>query len=83
MIEVPLTEAQYAAAGQRLAAYGVNLTGPSGTLTRDGVTARYSYANNLLTLEVIKKPALLPVSVIESQLRSYLQKGLAELNRTA
>jgi hypothetical protein len=83
MVEVPLTEAQFAAASQRLTAYGVNLTGTSGTLTRDGVTARYNYANNLLTIEVIKKPALLPVSLVESQLRNYIQKGLAELNRTA
>lgn len=79
MVEVPLTEAQFAAAGQRLAAYGVSLTAPSGTLTREGITARYTYANNLLTIEVIKKPALLPVSLIESQLRNYIQKGLAEL----
>jgi hypothetical protein len=79
MVEVPLTEAQFAAAGERLAAYGVNLTGASGTLSRQGITARYSYANNLLTIEVIKKPGLLPLSLVESQLRNYIQKGLAEL----
>jgi hypothetical protein len=83
MIEVPLTEAQFAAASQRLQAYGVNLTGPSGTLSRDGITARFSYANNLLTIEVIDKPFFIPLSVIESQMRSYIQKGLDELNRTA
>ena len=83
MVEVTLTEAQFAAAGQRLAAYGVNLTGTSGTLTREGITARYNYANNLLTIEVIKKPALLPMSLIESQLRAYIQKGIAELHRNA
>lgn len=79
MVEVPLTEAQFAAASQRLASHGVNLTGTSGELSRDGITARYSYANDVLTIEVIKKPALMPVSLIESQLRSYIQKGLAEL----
>jgi hypothetical protein len=83
MIEVPLTEAQFAAASQRLQAYGVNLTVPSGTLSRDGITARFSYANNLLTIEVIDKPFFIPLSVIESQMRSYIQKGLDELNRTA
>jgi hypothetical protein len=83
MIEVPLTEAQFAVASQRLQAYGVNLTGPSGTLSRDGITARFSYANNLLTIEVIDKPFFIPLSVIESQMRSYIQKGLDELNRTA
>jgi hypothetical protein len=79
MVEVPLTEAQFAAASQRLAAYGVSLTERSGTLTREGITARYNYANDLLTIEVIKKPALIPVSLIESQLRNYIQKGLTEL----
>jgi hypothetical protein len=83
MIEVPLTEAQFAAASQRLQAYGVNLAGSSGTLSRDGITARYNYANNLLTIEVIEKPFFLPISVIESQMRSYIQKGLAELDRSA
>ena len=83
MIEVPLTEAQFAAAAQRLQAYGVNLTGTSGTLSRTGVTARYSYANNLLTIEIIDKPAFMPLSLIESQMRSYIQKGLAELDRPA
>jgi len=83
MIEVPLTEAQFAAASQRLQAHGVNLTGSSGTLSRDGITARYSYANNLLTIEVIEKPFFVPLTVVESQMRSYIQKGLAELDRSA
>lgn len=83
MVEVPLTEAQFAAAAQRLQAYGVDLTGRSGTLSRNGVTARYSYANDLLTIEVIEKPFFMPLSVIESQMRSYIEKGLAELQRSA
>lgn len=83
MIEVPLTEAQFAAAAQRLQANGVNLTGTTGTLSRDGITARYNYANGVLTIEILDKPFFLPVGVIESQMRSYIQKGLDELNRTA
>lgn len=79
MIEVPLTEAQFAAASQRLQAYGVNLTGATGTLSRDGIEARYNYANGVLTIEIIKKPFFLPTSAIETQMRSYIQKGLAEL----
>jgi hypothetical protein len=81
MIEVPLTEAQFAAASQRLEALGVKLTGPSGTLSRDGITARYNYANALLTIEVIEKPFFLPLSAVESQMRSFIQKGLAELDK--
>jgi len=82
MIEIPLTEAQFAAAAQRLRAYGVDLTGTSGTLSRDGITARYSYAAGKLTIEVVDKPFFLPLSAIESQMRSYIRKGLDELDRT-
>lgn len=83
MVEVPLTEAQFAAASQRLQAYGVNLTGSSGTLSREGITARYSYTNGVLTIEILEKPFFLPLHLIESQMRSYIQKGLDELNRSA
>ncbi len=83
MIEVPLTEAQFAAASERLKGYGVDLAARSGTLSRDGITARYNYANNLLTIEIIKKPFYLPASAIETQMRSYIQKGLADLDGTA
>jgi hypothetical protein len=37
----------------------------------------------VLAIEVVDKPFFLPVSVIEAQMRSYVQKGLAELNRPA
>jgi len=81
MIEVPLTEAQFAAAAQRLQAYGVNLTGTSGTLSREGITARYNYADGKLTIEILDKPFFLPLSVVESTMRGYIQKGLAELDK--
>jgi hypothetical protein len=81
MIEVPLTEAQFVAAAERLRAYGVDLADRSGTLSRDGVTARYLYADGKLTIEILDKPFFLPLSVIESQMRGYIQKGLAELDR--
>jgi hypothetical protein len=83
MIEVPLSEAQFDEASRRLQAAGVNINGPSGTLSRNGITAKYSYANGVLTIEVVDKPFLLPLSVIESQMRGYIEKGLAELNRPA
>ncbi len=83
MIEVPLTEAQFAAAAERLRANGVDLADRTGTLSRDGVTARYNYSNEKLTIEILDKPFFLPLSLIESQMRSYIQKGLEELDRPA
>ena len=83
MVEVPLTEAQFAAAAKRLRDYGVDLSGPSGTINREGITARYNYADGKLTIEILDKPFFLPLSLVESQMRSYIQKGLDELNRPA
>ncbi|HTV08460.1 MAG TPA: hypothetical protein VMD97_05395 [Candidatus Aquilonibacter sp.] len=83
MIEVPLTEAQFEEASRRLREAGVNISGPSGTLSREGITAKYSYGNGVLVIEVVEKPFFLPLSVIESQMRGYIQKGLAELDRPA
>ena len=83
MVEVPLTEAEFAAVAKRLRDYGVDLSSLSGTLSREGITARYTYADGKLTIEVLDKPFFLPLSLIESQMRSYIQKGLDELNRSA
>lgn len=83
MVEVPLTEAQFDEASRRLRAAGIDISGPAGTLSRDGITANYRYANGVLSIEVVNKPFLLPLSLIESQMRTYIDKGLAELNRPA
>ena len=83
MIEVPLTQAQFDEASQRLRAAGIDISGAAGTLSRDGITATYSYANAVLTIEVVEKPFFLPLSVIESQMRGYIEKGLAQLDRPA
>lgn len=84
MIEVPLTDAQFTAAAQRLREHGVELTGPSGTLSKEGITARYEHANGRLTIEIVKKPVFLPVSVIENRLRAYIDQALAsDLSRAS
>jgi hypothetical protein len=83
MVEVPLTEAQFDEASRRLRAAGIDISGQAGTLSRDGITANYRYANGVLSIEVVNKPFLLPLSLIESQMRSYIAKGLAELDRPA
>jgi hypothetical protein len=81
MIEVPLTETQFDEASRRLREAGVDISGPAGTLSRNGITAKYNYANGVLSIEVVDKPFLLPLSVIESQMRGYIEKGLSELKR--
>jgi hypothetical protein len=77
MIEIPLSEAQYAEGVRRLQQRGVAIAGDAGTLSRDGVTARYAYAAGMLTIEVVDRPFFLPVALIEGQLRGYIEKAMA------
>ena len=77
MIEVPMNEAQFATATRRLAANGIELTGPSGQLSKDGITARYEHANDTLRITILDKPFLLPESLIEGRLKAYLEQSLA------
>ena len=78
VIEIPLSEAQFAAAAERLRPHGVELKAPTGTISRSGVTARYTYAGGMLAIEIIERPFLFPVSVIESKLKAYIEQALAE-----
>jgi hypothetical protein len=80
MIEVPMTDAQFAAATERLRAHGIALAGSSGILTKEGITARYEHANGKLTVEIVDKPFFLPIGVIESRLWSEIQKSMTDLN---
>ena len=77
MIEVPMTDAQFAQATKRLAANGIVLTGSSGKLSKDGITATYEHGNGRLRISILEKPFLLPESLIEGRLKAYLDQSLA------
>lgn len=77
MIEIPMSEEQFAAAAQRLRSTGIELTGHTGTLSKDGVSAKYTYGEGKLVVEVVDRPSLLPLSLIEGKLRSYLEQSVA------
>lgn len=77
MIEVPMTEAQFTAATRRLASNGITLSGPSGTLSKDGITARYEHTADVLRITILDKPFLLPESLIEGRLKAFLEQSLA------
>lgn len=77
MIELPMTEAQFATATTRLRQNGIELTGPSGTLSKDGITASYEHAEGRLRINILQKPFLLPESLIEGRLKAYLEQSLA------
>ena len=77
MLSFPMTDAQFANASNRLRAAGVEFNGPSGTLSKDGITARYAHGDGVLTVEIVDKPFLLPLSLIESKLQAYIQESIA------
>lgn len=72
-----MSEAQFAAAVQRLRTNGIELTGTTGTLSKDGVTAKYTYGAGKLAVEIVDRPSLLPLSLIEGRLQSYLEQSAA------
>jgi hypothetical protein len=72
-----MSETQFEAATQRLRTNGIELTGPAGTLTKDGVTAKYTYAAGKLVVEILDRPFMLPLSLIEGRLQSYLEQSVA------
>ena len=77
MIEVLMSDAQFATATERLRQNDIHLSGPSGTLSKDGITARYEHSEGRLRVEIVDKPFLLPESLIEGRLRAYLEQSLA------
>jgi len=72
-----MSETQFAAATQRLRGNGIDLSGREGTLSKDGVTAKYVYGEGKLAIEIVDRPFLLPLSLIEGKLRAYLEQSVA------
>jgi hypothetical protein len=80
MIQVPMTEEQFTTATRRLADNGIVLTGRSGTLTKDEITATYTYDGATLKIEITDRPFFLPLSLIEARIQAYLEQSLAAGN---
>ncbi len=72
-----MSEAQFAAATQCLRTHGIELAGTTGTLSKDGVTAKYTYGEGKLEIEILDRPFMLPISLIEGKLQSYLEQSIA------
>ena len=77
MLSIPMSDAQFAVAAARLRADGIAITGPSGSLSKDGITGKYDYADGKLTVEVTDRPFFVPLSLIEGKLRAYFEQDNA------
>ena len=72
MVQIPLTPEAFQSLSQKAAAYGLELTAPGGTLSKSGVTARYTYDQHLFTVEILQKPFFVSTEYCEEQLMKYL-----------
>jgi hypothetical protein len=76
MIEIPLTEEEFAATAARVEQQqGIVLTGNEGKITKMGVTAAYQYADGLLRVTILDKPFLVSTEYCEEQLKAFLGKA--------
>ena len=76
MIEIPLTEEEFAATAARVEQQqGIMLTGNEGKITKMGVTAAYQYADGLLRVTILDKPFFVSTEYCEEQLKAFLSKA--------
>jgi hypothetical protein len=76
MIQIPLTEEEFAATAARVEQeQGITLTGTEGKITKMGVTAAYQYADGLLRVTILDKPFFVSTEYCEEQLKTFLAKG--------
>ncbi len=55
----------------------LNLAGTTGTLSKDGVTAKYIYAEGSWRLRFWIARLCCPISLIEGKLQAYLEQSVA------
>ena len=75
MLLVRMTDEEFlskAAELQRLE--GISLSGPVGKISKDGVTAGYTHANDTLTVHIIEKPIFVSRAYCERRIEDWLKR---------
>ena len=73
MIQIPMSEEEFAAATARLEQQqGILLDGREGKITKMGVTAAYQWAEGLLRVTILDKPFFVSTDYCEEQLQGWL-----------
>lgn len=73
MVMVHMTEAEFNAKAAELRQQGISVPGPIGKVSRDGVTAAYTHANETLTVHILDKPAFISRVYCERRLEDWLK----------
>ncbi len=81
MITLPLNSMQYSALASRInQEQGVVIVGRSGTISKYGVTASYTYDGTNLVVTITKKPMFMTTAFCESKLLAYLTGRAPQVN---
>ncbi len=75
MLLVRMTDEEFfAKAAELKLTQGISLSGPVGKISRDGVTAGYTHANDTLTVHIIEKPIFVSRAYCERRIEDWLTK---------
>ncbi len=75
MVLVRMTEEEFTAKAAELeSTQGISLSGPVGKISRDGVTAGYTHANDTLTVHILEKPIFVSRAYCERRIEDWLTK---------
>lgn len=75
MIQVKMSDDEFNAKARELKQkYDLDLAGPAGRITKDGVTAGYTHYAGTLTVHILDKPFFISTEYCEQQLQEWLSK---------
>ena len=75
MLLVQMTEEEFRTKAAELEELqGISLSGPVGKISKDGVTAGYTHANDTLTVHIIEKPIFVSRAYCERRIEDWLSE---------
>ncbi len=73
MLLVQMTDEEFRLkAAELLQLQGICVSGPVGKVSKDGVTAGYTHANDTLTVHIIEKPIFVSRAYCERRIEDWL-----------
>ena len=73
MVQFAMSDSEFEAKAKELhLKHGLDLIGPAGKVTMDGVTAGYTHYRGTLTVHIIDKPFFITTEYCEQKLEEWL-----------
>ena len=75
MLLVEMTDDEFRVKADELkVTQGISVSGRVGKISRDGVTAAYTHANDVLTVHIVDKPIFVSRAYCEHRIEEWLTK---------